>query len=271
MKTWFRLRSTLRNILRKRQIECHLDEELRCYLDLLIDQKIAAGMSETVARHAALSEVGGTEQVKQAVRDHRAGTGLELLWQDVRYALRQLRRSPAFTLTAVITLGLGTGATTSIFSAVYSLLLRSLPYHDYGQLMSISTSWPKYNSANQPVIATDLVVAQSETKSFEQLGGYLTDLESNLTGKGDPVRLTNVMVTANFFSMLSVVPQLGRVFSADEVILDGPPVIILSDHLWRQKFNADRGAQIWFPYFARSNWLRIVAGELQPPGAQEPE
>jgi predicted permease len=240
MKLWFRFRSLLRNVLRKPQIESHLNDEVRSYLDLLIDQKIAAGVSETEARRSALAEFGGTEQVKQAVRDHRAGTGLELLWQDVRYGFRQLRRNPPFTLTAMVTLGLGIGATTSIFSAVYSLLLRPLPYSDSGRLMSISTAWTKYNSVNQPVIATDLIVAQSQTKSFEQLGGYLTDLESNLTGKGDPVRLTNVMVTANFFSMLGVVPQLGRVFTTGEVISGGPPVIILSDHLWRQKFDADR-------------------------------
>jgi hypothetical protein len=233
MKLWFRFRSVLRNILRKLQIESHLDDEVRSYIDLLIDQKIAAGVSETQARRSALAEFGGTEQVKQAVRDHRAGTGLEILWQDVRYGFRQLRRNPAFTLTAVVTLGLGTGTTTSIFSAVYSLLLRPLPYRDSGRVMSISTAWPKYNSVNQPVIATDLIVA-------EQLGGYLTELESNLTGKGDSARLTNVMVTANFFSMLGVVPQLGRVFTTDEVISGGPPVIILSDHLWRQKFDADR-------------------------------
>ena len=241
MRLWFRFRGALRNLFRTRQVDNQLDDELRAYIEMVTDERIAAGMSAAEARHTAVTEFGGIEQVKQTVRDHRAGTGLDLLWQDVRYAFRQLRRSPAFTLTAVITLGLGTGATTSIFSAVYSLLLRPLPYHDSGQLMSISTSWPKYNSVNQPVIATDLVVAQSETKSFEQIGGYLPDLESNFTGKGDPVRLTNVMVTANFFSMLGVVPQLGRVFSADEVILDGPPVIVLTDHLWRQKFDADRG------------------------------
>ena len=164
----------------------------------------------------------------------------ELLWHDVRYGFRQLRRNPAFTLTAVVTLGLGTGATTSIFSAVYALLLRPLPYSDSGRLVSISTSWPKYNSVNQPVIDGDLVAAQSETRFFEQVAGYYMDWESNLTGKGDPVALTIARVTANFFPMLGVVPQLGRVFSPSEVIRGGPQVIVLSDRLWRQKFDGDR-------------------------------
>ena len=85
-------------------------------------------MSASEARRTALAELGGMEQVKQAVREHRAGTGIELLGQDVRYALRQMRRNRGFSVTAIITLGLGIGATTAIFSAVYSLLLRPLPY-----------------------------------------------------------------------------------------------------------------------------------------------
>ncbi len=105
---------------------------------MIADEKIAAGIPAQEARRATLADLGGIEQVKQSVRDHRAGIGLELLWQDVRYALRQLRRNRAFTLTAVITLGLGIGATTAIFSAVYALLLRPLPYPDAGRLMYIS-------------------------------------------------------------------------------------------------------------------------------------
>ena len=127
MKLWSRIKSTLRNLFRKPQIETQLDQELRAYIELVADEKISTGMSASEARRTALAELGGMEQVKQAVREHRAGTGIELLWQDVRYALRQLRRNRGFTLTAVITLGLGIGATTAIFSAVYSLLLRATP------------------------------------------------------------------------------------------------------------------------------------------------
>ena len=131
-----RLKSGLLNLFRKRQVESHLDEEVRSYADMLTDEKISAGMSASEARRSALKELGGIEQVKQAVREHRAGTWIDLLWQDVRYGIRQLRRNRGFTLTAVVTLGLGIGATTAIFSAVYSLLLRPLPYHDANRLMS---------------------------------------------------------------------------------------------------------------------------------------
>src|SRR6202034_2706066 len=97
-----------------------------------------AGIPPSEARRSTLVELSGIEQVKQSVRDRRTGAGLELLWQDVRYALRQLRRNRAFTLTAVITLGLGIGATTAIFSAVYALLLRPLPYPNAGRLVFIT-------------------------------------------------------------------------------------------------------------------------------------
>ncbi len=115
------------------------------------------------------------------MRDHRTGTGLELLWQDVRYALRQLRRNRAFTLTAVLTLGLGIGATTAIFSAVYALLLRPLPYPDAGRLMYISPLNPTYHMP--AMLSQDFVAAQTATKSFEHFAGYYI-FTQNLTGAG---------------------------------------------------------------------------------------
>ncbi len=139
MPLWSRLKHLSRNLLRKQQVEDRLEDEVRAYADMLADEKVAAGMPAQEARRTTFADLGGIEQVKQSVRDHRTGTGVELLWQDVRYALRQLRRNRAFTLTAVITLALGIGATTAIFSAVYALLLRPLPYPDAGRLMYISS------------------------------------------------------------------------------------------------------------------------------------
>lgn len=104
------------------------------------------------------------EQVKQAVRESRAGTMIELLWQDLRYGMRMLRRNPSFTWTAVITLGLGIGATTSIFSAVYSLLLRPLPYSEPDQLVSLTGQSPKFQLS--VLVSPDFVAAQHAMKSF---------------------------------------------------------------------------------------------------------
>jgi len=233
MRLWFRFKSALRNLFRKPQLESQLDDEVRAYVDMATDERVASGMSATVARRTAMAEFGGIEQVKQAVRDNRAGTGAELVWQDVRYGVRQLSRNRAFTLTAVVTLGLGIGATTAIFSAVYSLLLKPLPYHDTNRLVSIS------DLHSAPLLDPDFVAAESETRSFEQLAGFHTFLDDNLTGIGDPVRVTRTAVTANFFPTLGVIPQLGRNFSPGEDWSGGPNIVMLSDHLWRNKFNAD--------------------------------
>ncbi len=142
MKPWSRIEFAVRNLLHKSRIESELDAEIRGYVDAAADEKIAKGIPPGEAHRQALAECGGMEPVKQAVREGRAGTGIERLWQDVRYTLRQLSRNPAFAWTAVITLGLGIGATTSIFSAVYALLIRPLPYPQSDQLTYISVDFP---------------------------------------------------------------------------------------------------------------------------------
>ena len=154
-------------------------------------------------------------------------------FQDVRYALRQLRRNPGFTLTVLVTMGLGIGATTAIFSAVYSLLLRPLPYRDTNQIMSVS------DVHSAPLIDPDFVATRIGTRSFEQLAGFHTYTEDTITGIGDPMRVTRAAVTANFFPVLGVVPAIGRNFNPDEDWSGSPNVLLLSDHLWRDKFNAD--------------------------------
>jgi predicted permease len=237
MRAWLRFQSALRNLLRKPRVESQLDDELRAYVDMTTDEKVAAGLSAAEARRAALAEFGGIEQVKQAVRDRRAGTGIELLWQDARYGMRQLRRNRGFALTAVVTLGLGIGATTAIFSAVYSLLLKPLPYYDANRLVSIFAALQKGHA--DTLLDPDFVAARSQSKSFEQLAGFHIATEDNLTGAGDPMRVTRAAVTANFFSALGMVPQLGRDLSSDEDWTGAPNVLLLSDRLWRNKFGAD--------------------------------
>jgi MacB-like periplasmic core domain len=181
--------------------------------------------------------------VKQAVRDQRASTTVESVLQDIRYGLRQMRHNPAFTWTAVITLGLGIGATTAIFSAVYALLIRPLPYPGSGRLMEISMAWPKENGG--PLVSPDFVVAQSSLKSFSALAGSIFDPfhgysgDQNLTGTVNPARVKVVGITANYLAVLHVTPAQGRNLLSSEDREGGPAVALLSHRLWETEFNSD--------------------------------
>jgi len=236
---WSRIRFTLRNLLGKQEVETDLDAEIRSYVDVVTDEKIASGLSPEEARRRALAESGGMEQVKQAVRNQRAGMFAESLGQDLRYGFRQLQRNPAFTWTAVITLGLAIGATTAIFSAVYALLLRPLPYPGANRLMHIAQTWPKQGADSIPMISADFVAAQSALKSFQSFAGFVDMGDRNLTGAGDPVRVKVVRMTANFLPMLGIVPHPGRNFLSSEDRVGGPDVILLSHRLWESKFQSD--------------------------------
>jgi hypothetical protein len=139
----FSIRSGLRNLMNKPRAEAELDDELRAYVEMVTDEKVAAGLSPAEARRSTLAEFGGVEQVKQAVREERAGAGLELLGQDFRYGLRQLRKSRAFSLAVVLTLALGIGTTAAMFSVVDAVVLRPLPYNNVDRIVDVKTTPPR--------------------------------------------------------------------------------------------------------------------------------
>ena len=168
---WSNIKSALRNLLHKQQVESELDDEIASYVAAITDEKIAAGLPPQEARRRALAECGGTEHVKQAVRNSRAGALAESLRQDIRFGIRQLRRNPAYSSTAIVTLALGIGATTSIFSAVYGLLLRPLTYPDSDRLMFIYQHTK--DGEMSALLNPDFIAAQSALRSFESLAGFL--------------------------------------------------------------------------------------------------
>jgi len=266
--------SVLRTLLCRQRVETELDLELRSYVDAIADEKIAGGISATEARRQALAESGGLEQVKQAVRDQRASTVVESVIQDLRYGLRQLLHNPAFAWTAAITLGLGIGATTAIFSAVYALLIRPLPYPDSDRLMEILDGNPKKGWLGGPLISPDFVAAQVSLRSFESVAGF-TDLgDMNLTGAGDPIRVKAVGITANFLPELGVVPDKGRAFLSSEDRMGGPAVVLLSHRLWQSKFGGD--ARVVNRSITLSGKAWTIAGVLPahfifPDPAMEPD
>jgi predicted permease len=234
---WSHIKSALRNLLHRQQVESELDDEIASYVAALTEEKIATGVVPEEARRRALAECGGAEHVKQSVRNNRAGALAESLRQDVRFGVRQLRRNPAFAWTAIITLALGIGATTAIFSAVYALLLRPLPYPGSDRLMFIYQH-TKYDDMSA-LLGQDFVAAQPTLRSFESVAGYLAFGDENLTSAGAPMRVSAMGVTANFFPTLRVPLALGRDFLSGEDRKGGAAVVILSHRLWQSRLNSD--------------------------------
>ncbi|WP_263356950.1 ABC transporter permease [Acidicapsa ligni] len=234
---WSQIKAAFRNLLHIQQVECELDDEIASYVAAVTEENIASGLAPQEARRRALAECGGTEHVKWAVRNGRAGTLIESLREDIRFGIRQLRRNPAFAWTAILTLALGIGATTAIFSAVYALLLQPLTYPGSDRLMFIYQH-TKYDDISA-LLNQDFIAAQPTLRSFESVAGYLDYGDQNLTGAGAPMRVSAMRVTANFFPTLRTSLTLGRNFLSSEDRKDGPAVVILSHRLWQSRLNSD--------------------------------
>ncbi len=173
--------------------------------------------------------------MKERGYEVRGGRWLETLWQDLRYSLRILLKNPGFTCIAVLTLALGIGANTAIFSVVNAVLLRSLPYQVPDRLV-LASYYREYGADN--AWGADLLEWRDQAKAFEQIAAYRFD-DVDLTGSGEPERLIAGRISADLFPMLGVAPTLGRAFTLAEDTDGGPPVVILSDSLWRRRFGGD--------------------------------
>jgi predicted permease len=236
-----RAQSLLRNWFRRGQVEQELDAELEACLEQLTEEKVATGMSPAEARRAARIELGGVEQVKRQVREVRAGALLETIWQDVRYGLRGLRRSPGFTAVVVTTLALGIGANGAIFSLANALLFRPLPVGQPDELVSIYTSdhsGPLHGGSSYP----DYVDFRDRNDLLSGLVAYMAtplDLgDESLGPSGESERVFGEMVTGNYFSVLGVEPVLGRGFTQEEDRTPHP-VAVVSHGLWQRRFAGD--------------------------------
>jgi plasmid stability protein len=161
-----RILSLFRNLFRKRVIEQALDDELRSSIEVLTQEKMKQGLSQSVARREALMEIGGIEQVKEGVRAARAGRFVEDLARDIRHSLRQLRRNPGFTAVAVLTLAIGIGATTAIFSVVNGVLLKPLPYSHPGRLVEVGLDLPGINQFNWPLSPAEYFTFREQSRTF---------------------------------------------------------------------------------------------------------
>jgi predicted permease len=233
MKT--RIWRALLDLIQRDRAERDMDEELRSHLDRQIEHNVAQGLSPEEARYAALRLFGGIEQVKEQCRDMRGLNFIESVARDLQYGLRQLRRNPGFTAVAVITLALGIGANTAIFSVVNTVLLRPLPYKDPGRLVMIGERGT-FSRGLGAVVGPDFVAWQDHNHVFQSLGAFWGLGGGNLTGPGEPVHVRVTGVTVGFFPMLGVRPILGRTFTADEGEQGQNHVALLSESFWRTKF-----------------------------------
>ena len=217
-----------------------LDDEIRLHLELETEKNIRAGMSAEEAWRQARIAFGGVDTTREAHRDGRGTRWLEDLASDVRFALRVLRRSPALTLAAVITLALGVGANTAIFSAVNAVILRPLPFSQPDRLVMLWESNPEFHWDQQDVAPANMLDWREQVHAFTDVAAYVDGEESvTLTGQGAPRLFTVVTVTGNFFSVLGVHPEMGRALRDADTWKTRTRVVVISDRMWREQFGAD--------------------------------
>src|SRR4030095_5124757 len=212
-------------------------EETRFHLDERIDQYVKSGMTYEQARLEAHRRLGNLALAREQARDVDTFRWLGDLVQDVRYALRQLRRNPGFALAAVLTLALGIGTTTAVFSVVDAVVLRPLSYADSNRLVVIDEWTPSVGSI--PVKALHFQGWQRTARSFDQIA-LVGGLNVNVTDSSEPERLPAARVSSELFPLLGVRPQLGRVFLADEDVPGRDHVLVITNELWRRRYSADR-------------------------------
>ncbi|MGH9773742.1 MAG: ADOP family duplicated permease [Candidatus Acidiferrales bacterium] len=221
---WIRMRA----LFLRREVETELDEELRFHRERQEEKYVQAGVTREEARRRVRLEFGGAEQVKEECREARGVNLIETFFQDVRYGLRMLRKSPGFTLVAVLTLALGIGANTAIFSVIDGILLSPLPYEQPERLVGM-----RQNDSLMNVI--DI---QRQMHAFSQ-GGGINVGEVDYTGGSEPVLIHAGYVNAGFLETLGVPPMLGRIIAPDEDVQGGPRVIVLSYGFWQNFLGSD--------------------------------
>ena len=227
----------LRSLFRKKRVTQELDEELRGFLDLAAQEKMKQGLSRKEALRAVRLEHGTLDVTKEDVRSAGWEFFLESCWQDLRFGFRTLGKSPGFTAVAVMTLALGIGANTAVFSVVESVLLRPLPFQDSGRLFAI---WAMHKAQADRIGASmpEFEDYKDQSHSFEYLANVLSGWTYTWTGQGEPRTVNCTGISYDFFPMLGVKPYLGRLYQPDEYHVDGVQVVI-SHRFWKEQLGSD--------------------------------
>jgi predicted permease len=226
-----------RSLFHRRAADGELDAELRFHIERQIAANISAGMTPAEAHHAAFSEFGGVEELKEECRDMRKVNWLQDLAQDLRYGLRMLRKSPGFTAVAVLTLALGIGANTAIFSVVDALLLRPLPYRNSNQLVIVWEDDVALGEKHNVVSPANFLDWQAQNHAFDSMA-YFADDRANLPGGSGPQVVTVQYTSADFFDVLGVKPILGHAFLPANGTAGNDHVVVLGYGLWKERYAA---------------------------------
>jgi predicted permease len=233
-------RGLIRNLFRREHVERELDLEVRSYADLVEEENMSKGMSPEEARRAARTEMGGPDQIKEEVRGARVGAWIETVGQDLRSGARMLRKNPGFAATAILTLALGIGANTAIFSVVRAVLLSSLPYSQPDRLVKIWGQLTGEGILRNSLSDPEFFELVDTNQSFEQVAAYYSNSGANLgSDEVEPQRVTRGSATWTLFPLLGVQPILGRTFSAEEDQPGHSQVAVISYGLWRSFFAAN--------------------------------
>jgi predicted permease len=232
-----RLRALWIRLVRVARARRDFEAELESHVHMHTDDGVRAGLSEEEARRAALMRLGGAEQARQEYREHAGLPFLETLVQDVRYALRGFRRNPAFALTAIVTLALGIGATTAVFSVVDRILFRPLPYADAGRIVSVGLV---HSLERQEFLMGPFYLAWRENqRSFSAIGIQSTFAHNCDLVEQNPAQLNCIEFDAGFLPMFGISPIMGRNFLPEEDRPNGPPVVMISYGLWKGHYSGD--------------------------------
>jgi predicted permease len=235
-----------RRFFRRARADSDHAREFRSFLEIETDENIARGMPPEAARRAAHLKFGNPTAIREEVYEMNSIRFLETLGRDIRYAVRVLKASPTFTLVSLLTLALGIGATTAIFTVVNGVILRPLPYPDPDRLITAWETNPSYNLPGHPPGSISFspgnyLDLREQNHSFEQLGAFATT-SFNLTGGATPDRITGGLVSAGLFSALRVRPAIGRLFASADDSPGAERVAILSDSLWLERFGRNASA-----------------------------
>jgi putative ABC transport system permease protein len=231
--------SGLRSLFRKEKVDQELNEEFGAYLEMATEEKMKQGMSRQEAVRIVRLERGSPETTKEIVRAGSWEILVEACWQDLRYGVRMLAKSPTFCAVAVLTLALGIGANTAIFSCINAWIINPLPYPQSDRLMVFATHDKKNGWTGEHVTSpADFFDFQKQNISFEQSVAW-TGASLNLTGDGSPELVDGGRVTWNFFDTLGAKPMLGRTFTPDDDRSGSPHVVILSEGLWQGRYDGD--------------------------------